>query len=187
MLVVCFDKMVHRDLSSWNAMITGYPMHGDGKEALKLFHQMQDSGINPDRVTFIGVLAACCHAGRVDKGWQYFELMRQHYNITPTMQHYSCMVDLFGRSGCLNEAHDFINKMPIEPDAAVWGSLLSACRIHTNIELGGLAAKRLFELVPKDAASYILLLNIYAAAGRWDGIEKIRRLMEDRGITKKPG
>lgn len=105
------------------------------------------------------------------------------------MQHYSCMVDLLGRSGCLNEACDFINKMPIEPDAAVWGSLLSACRVHTNIELGELAAKRLFELVPKDAAPYVLLSlsNIYSAAGRWDGIEKIRKLMEDRGITKKPG
>eukprot|EP01018_Ginkgo_biloba_P034522 Gb_08671 [translate_table: standard] len=182
-----FDKMPQRDVVSWNAMIVGYAMHGCGKNALQLFEQMQLSGINPDHVTFVGVLSACCHAGLVDEGRQFFDCMNEYYHITPAMEHYGCMVDLLGRVGRLDEVLGFINKMPIKPDFAVWVSLLGACRIHANIEIGEHVAERLFELDPKNAAPYVLLSNIYAAAGRWDGIEKVRKLMKDRGIKKKPG
>eukprot|EP01018_Ginkgo_biloba_P034752 Gb_24816 [translate_table: standard] len=182
-----FDQMPQQDVVAWNAMIVGYAMHGCGKEALRLFGQMQHSGTKPDHVTFVGVLSACCHAGLVDMGWQFFECMSRYYHITPTIEHYGCMVDLLGRAGYLDEAQDFINKMPIEPDAVVWGCLLGACRIHTNIELGECVAERLFELDPKDAAPYVLLSNIYAAAGRWDDIEKVRIMMKDRGVEKTPG
>eukprot|EP01018_Ginkgo_biloba_P036678 Gb_33367 [translate_table: standard] len=182
-----FGKSPRRDMVSWTAMISGYAMHGCGKEALQLFEQMQHSGTNPDHVTFIGVLSACCHAGLVDDGWKYFDHMTRHYHITPVSEHYCCMVDLLGRAGHLDEAQDFISKMPIQTDCAVWGSLLAACRIHTNVELGERVAEHLFELDPQNAAHYVLLSNIYAAAGRWDGIEKVRKLMKDRSIKKKPG
>jgi pentatricopeptide repeat protein len=182
-----FDKISNRSVVSWTAMIGGYALNGLGIEALQVFKQMQLSGTNPDAVTFVGVLSACCHAGLVDDGCQYFDYMTRNYNITPTMEHYCCMVDLLGRAGNLEEAWDFINRMPIKPGPSVWGSLLAACRIHTNIELGKYAAESLFELEPENGAPYVLLSNIYAAAGRWDDIEKVRRLMKDKRIKKEPG
>eukprot|EP01018_Ginkgo_biloba_P031744 Gb_11663 [translate_table: standard] len=182
-----FDKMTTRDVVLWNVMILGYAMHGCGMEALQQFEKMQCSGVNPNFVTFIGVLSACCHAGLVDEGWQYFHCMSRCYHITPAIEHYCCMVDLLGRAGHLVEAQDLIKKMPIKPNAAIWGSLLGACKIHTNIDLGECVAERLFELHPNDAASYVLISNLYAVAGRWNDIEKVRKQMRDRRVEKKPG
>eukprot|EP01018_Ginkgo_biloba_P001171 Gb_31188 [translate_table: standard] len=182
-----FGQMRQRDVVSWNVMIAGYAMHGHGKEAIKLFEQMQHSGMNPDHVTLIVILSACCHAGLVDEGKRYFDFMRQYYHLTPAMEHYGCMVDLLGRAGHLDEAQDFISNMPIKPDATVWGCLLGACTIHNNIQLGEYVAERLFELEPKNVVPYVLLSNMYAAVGRWDDIEKVRKMMKERRVKKKPG
>eukprot|EP01018_Ginkgo_biloba_P009821 Gb_15508 [translate_table: standard] len=182
-----FDKIPERNVVSWTAMIAGYAMHGYGVEALQLFEKMEHSGVKPDGVTFIGVLSACCHAGLVDDGWQYFKRMNRDYHITPAAKHYCCMVDLLGRAGHLDEAQAFINKMPVKPNSAVWGSLLAACRTHTNIELGEYVAERLFQLEPENTAHYVLLSNIYAAAGRWDDKEKVRKIMKDRKLKMRPG
>eukprot|EP01018_Ginkgo_biloba_P038145 Gb_41325 [translate_table: standard] len=182
-----FDTMSNKSVVSWSAMIAGYGMHGHGQDALALFKQMQETGMKPNDVTFIGVLSACSHAGLVDEGWRYFESMSQEYCIAPRVQHYACMVDLLGRAGLLDEAQDFIKKMPVEPSAGVWGSLLGACRIHCNIELGERVAERLFELEPEHAGYYVLLSNIYAAAGRWDDVTKVRTMMKDLGLKKPPG
>jgi pentatricopeptide repeat protein len=182
-----FDKMRKRDVVSWTAMIEGYAIHGCGKEALKLFEQMQHCGVKPNHITLVGVLSACCHAGLVEEGRQYFDCMSQHYHITPRMEHYSCMVDLLGRAGHLDEAEDFVNKMPIKPDATVWRCLLGACRAHNNIELGKRVAEYLFELDPDNASPYLQLANIYATAGRWDGLQKVRKMMNERQVKKEPG
>eukprot|EP01018_Ginkgo_biloba_P009720 Gb_34410 [translate_table: standard] len=182
-----FDKTQIRNVVSWTTMIVGYAMHGCGKEAVQLFEQMQCSGTKPNHITFIGVLSACCHAGLVDDGLQYFDRMSQDYHITPAAEHYCCIVDLLGRAGRLDEAQDFINKMPIKPDAAVWASLLSACRIHNNIELGEHVAGHLLELDLENSGHYVLLSNIYAESGRWDDKEKVRRIMKDRKVKKMPG
>eukprot|EP01018_Ginkgo_biloba_P030770 Gb_22711 [translate_table: standard] len=184
---ILFDKMYERDVVSWNAMIAAYGMHGHGEDALALFTQMQITGMKPDHVTFIGVLTACRHAGLVDEGWQYFNCISRDYGITPMVEHYACMVDLLGRAGQLDEAHDFIKKMPIDPGASVWGALLFACRIHCNIELGECASERLLELEPSNAGNYVLLSNIYAAAGRWDDVAKVRTMLKDTGVEKGPG
>ncbi|XP_057837442.2 pentatricopeptide repeat-containing protein At5g15300 [Cryptomeria japonica] len=182
-----FDKMHERDVVSWNAIIAGYAVHGFGKKALQLFEKMQQSGRKPNHVTFIGVLTACCHAGLVDEGWLYFHNMNQYYNISPVMEHYGCMVDLLGRAGCLDEAQTFIYNMPIKPDAAIWLSLLGACKIHMNIELGEKAARQLFDLNSKNTAPYVLLSNIYASAGRWDNLKNVRKMMIDKKVQKSPG
>eukprot|EP01018_Ginkgo_biloba_P002504 Gb_20571 [translate_table: standard] len=182
-----FDKMHQRNTISWTSMIAGYGMHGRGKEALKLFEEMQHSGMKPDHVTLVCILSACCHAGLVDEGRQYFDCMSEYYHITPAMEHYGCMVDLLGRAGHLDEAEDFINRMPIKPDATVWRCLLGACRIHNNIKLGERVAECLFELDPKNAAPYVLLSNMYAAAGRWDDIENIRSMMKEKRVKKTAG
>eukprot|EP01018_Ginkgo_biloba_P011244 Gb_34298 [translate_table: standard] len=182
-----FEKMSQRDVVSWSAMIAGYGMHGQGKDALALFSQMQETGMKPNPITLTSVLYACSHAGLVDEGWKYFNCMSRDFCITPGMDHYACMVDLLGRAGRLDEAQDFIKKMPIEANAEVWGPLLGACRIHCNIELGESVAEHLFNMEPKNAGNYVLLSNIYAAASKWDGVTKVRTMMKERGVTKTPG
>jgi pentatricopeptide repeat protein len=182
-----FDKMSQRDVVSWSVMIAGYGMHGHGDTALSLFSQMQQTGMKPDHITFVSVLSACSHAGLVDEGWHNFYRMTREYSILPLVEHYACMVDILGRAGQLDEAQDFIKKMPLEPNSTVWGALLGACRIHCNIELGEYVAKRLFDLNTKDCGHYVLLSNIYAAAGRWNDVAKVRTIMKGRGLKKSPG
>jgi pentatricopeptide repeat protein len=180
-----FNKMSDKNAISFNAMIVGYAQHGCGKEVLQLFEQMVEAGNNPDHITFIGVLSACSHAGLVDEGFLYFDAMSQDHGITPTMDHYACMIDLLGRAGRLNKAEDFINCMPFEPDARVWGALLGACCIHGNIALGKQAAEYLIQFEPQNDGTYILLSNIYASAGMWDDVAMVRKAMEDMGLKKK--
>jgi pentatricopeptide repeat protein len=182
-----FDRMLERDVISWSVMIAGYGMHGHGKEAITLFNRMQLAGMKPDHITFVAVLAACSHAGLVDEGHQYFNSMSRDYHVTPRLEHYTCMVDILGRAGCLNEAYDFIQKMPIKPSAGVWGALLGACRIHCNIDLGECVAKCLLDLKPKHAGYYVLVSNIYAVAGLWGDVAKVRAMMKERGLNKTPG
>ncbi|XP_057861159.2 uncharacterized protein LOC131069670 [Cryptomeria japonica] len=182
-----FDRTSERDLVLWNAMIGGYGMHGHANDAVALFSQLQETGMKPDEITFIGILNACGHAGLVEEGWRYFHCMSQMYGITPTLEHYACMVNLLGRCGKLDEAKSFISNMPLEPDAGIWGTLLGACRVHCHIELAEWASEHLFYLEPKKAVNYILLSNIYAAAGMWDGVAKVRAMMKETGLTKSPG
>lgn len=168
-------------------MIAAYGMNGHGEDAVALFSQMQQAGLMPDHVTFISVLSACSHAGLVNEGRQYFDCMSQDYCITPRMEHYVCMVDLLGRAGFLNEAHNFIKKMSFEPSIGVWGALLFACRIHCNIELGEHVANLLLQLDPRNSGTYILLSSIYATAKRWDDVAKIRAKLKETGLEKSPG
>eukprot|EP01018_Ginkgo_biloba_P004534 Gb_08029 [translate_table: standard] len=182
-----FNKMPERSVVSWTAMITAYAQHGLGSEAIQLFEQMQKTNMKPNHITLVGVLSACSHAGLADEGMHYFDSMNRDYCITPIAEHYACMVDLLGRCGRLNQAKDFIHKMPFQPDAVIWGALLGACRVHLNTEVGKYAAERLFELEPKDPATYVLLSNLYAAAAQWDNVAKVRIMMKDREVKKKPG
>lgn len=182
-----FNKMSERTLVSWNAMIAGYGMHAHIDETFVLFSQMQDTCLKPDHITFVALLSACSHSGLVDEGWHYFCCMSQVYGITPRMEHYACMVDLLGRAGMLHEANDFINNMPFQPDSSIWGTLLSACKLHCNIELAEKAAEQLFKLEPENTGFYILLSNIYAGAGRWYDVAKVRKMLRDRGLRKEAG
>lgn len=182
-----FDKIYKPDTVLWTTIISAYAQHGHGREALLLFEEMQQAGLTPNHVTFLGVLAACSHTGLVDKGWHYFLSMSQHHGIRPRVEHYVCMVDILGRSGHLDEAEDLINSIPYEPDAILWKALLGACRVHGNLDIGRRAAEHLFDLEPQNAAAYVLLSNIYAAAGKWDDVAKVRRMMKDREVKKNPG
>ncbi|KAH9287726.1 hypothetical protein KI387_031843, partial [Taxus chinensis] len=182
-----FNKLSQKNQISWTTMIAGYGMHGLGQEALTLFKQMQQADMKPDYITFVAILSACSRAGLVNEGWQYFESMQQVYGIIPTMENYACMVDLLGRAGQLNEAREFIEGMPLQPSVTVWGSLLGACRIHCNIELGEYSAKQIFELEPENPGFYVLLSNIYANDGRWDDAANVRTLLKSRNLTQRPG
>ncbi|KAI3890756.1 hypothetical protein MKW92_044791 [Papaver armeniacum] len=179
-----FQQLKEKRVVPWNAIITGYAMHGHAKEALALFADMQKEGFPPDHITFVGVLSACSRGGFMDQGWKFFESMLEDYLIKPTVQHYTCMVDLLGHSGRLVEAYDLIMGMQVRADSGIWGSLLNSCRLHGNVELGEQALAKLIALQPDDAGNYVILSNIYAQAGKWDGVAKLRMLMKEKGLKK---
>lgn len=182
-----FDSMPQKNYVTWTSIMTGYGMLGRGEEVLKLFDGMQKEGLKPDDVTFLVVLYACSHAGLVDVGLKYFESMSKNYGVVPRAAHYSCVVDLLGRAGQLDKAWKTICNMPMEPTSMVWMALLSACRVHKNVNLAELALKKLVESRSDSDTSYTLLSNIYANAGRWKDVVQTRIKMKKSGITKQPG
>ncbi|XP_008808560.1 pentatricopeptide repeat-containing protein At2g27610 [Phoenix dactylifera] len=182
-----FERQSERDLVSWNSMLSGYAQHGYGKKALKIFGEMEARGLEMDGITFIGVITACTHAGLVEEGRRYFDSMVKDHQISPTMEHYACMVDLYSRASRLEEALSLIKGMPFPANATVWRTLLGACRVHRNVSLGELAAKKLISLEPMHSAAYVLLSNIYAAAGKWEERANIRKLMDERKVKKEAG
>ncbi|XP_020247743.1 pentatricopeptide repeat-containing protein At2g27610 [Asparagus officinalis] len=182
-----FERQPERDLVSWNSMVSGYAQHGYGKRALQIFQEMVEQGLVLDSVTFLGVLVACTHTGLIDEGRKYFDSMIKDHEIVPTMGHYACMVDLYSRAGRLKEAMELITDMPFQAGPTVWRTLLAACRVHKNIELGELAAKTLIQMEPNDSAAYVLLSNVYATAGRWEDRDAVRKLMDDRKVKKEAG
>lgn len=182
-----FQGIHRRKLAHWTAMIMGLGMHGLANDAIKLFMEMQRIGIRPHSIAFVGVLNACSHAGMVDEGHRFFDLMSKEYGIKPTVEHYGCLVDLLCRVGHLEEARDVIDQMPMRPNEIIWMSLLSGCRKYGKVELGEFAAKHVIALVPKTSGCYVLLSNIYAAAGLWESVSKMRELMKERGVRKDPG
>lgn len=150
-----FYLIPHKDLVSWNVMISVYGMHGFGMDSVNLFQCLRVMGLKPNHVTFTNLLSACSHSGLIDEGWRYFETMKKEYNMEPAMEQYYCMVDLMARAGQFDETLDFMKKMPFEPNSAVWGSLFGACRIHCNPDLAEYAARHLFELEPLSSGNYI--------------------------------
>ncbi|KAG0499584.1 hypothetical protein HPP92_004275 [Vanilla planifolia] len=180
-----FDKLADKRVVSWNAMISGYAMHGHVDEALALFYNMRkEAALIPDNITFVGVLSACSHAGLIEEGQMFFDLMERDFSIKPTIQHYTCMIDLLGHAGRLEEAHKLIQEMPMKPDSGVWGALLKGCMIRSNVELGERALRELIELEPNDAGNYVLLSNIYCQARKWEEAANIRKKMTNKGLKK---
>ncbi|KHN12612.1 Pentatricopeptide repeat-containing protein [Glycine soja] len=184
---IVFDNMPQRNAVSWTSLMTGYGMHGRGEDALRVFDEMRKVPLVPDGITFLVVLYACSHSGMVDHGINFFNRMSKDFGVDPGPEHYACMVDLWGRAGRLGEAMKLINEMPMEPTPVVWVALLSACRLHSNVELGEFAANRLLELESGNDGSYTLLSNIYANARRWKDVARIRYTMKRTGIKKRPG
>ncbi|XP_020591790.1 pentatricopeptide repeat-containing protein At4g13650-like [Phalaenopsis equestris] len=182
-----FNYLNERDIVSWNAMIMGFSQHGFVKKALYLFSEMQKSGIKPDEFTFIGILASFSRVGLVAAGWEYFNMMTEHYGLEHRMEHYGCMVDLLGRSNKLSEALDFIYAMPVEPDNIVWETLLASCKVHGDAELVKCIAKRILEMKPEDASPYITFSTIDTFTGIWDGKTFIRDKVKSQGLSKEPG
>lgn len=178
-----FRGLTEKDVNVWTTMITGFAFHGYGSKALQLFSQMQGDVV-PNEVTFVAVLTACSHGGLVDEGLKLFNSMKESYGIEPGIEHYGCLVDLFARSGRLSEAKEVIDNMPMEPSQSIWGAVVGACRAHGYMELAEIALTELLKLEPDESGGYILLSNIYASWGRWSCADKIRELMESRGVKK---
>ncbi|WJX94855.1 hypothetical protein P8452_76231 [Trifolium repens] len=180
-----FVEMPVKNIVSWNSMIMGYGLHGNGDKALEMFAEMEKAGQKPNDTTFVCVLSACTHAGMVMEGWWYFDLMRRVYKIEPKVEHYGCMVDLLARAGLVKNSEELIEKVSVKGGSALWGALLSRCRTHLDSELGENIAKRLVELEPLDIGPYLLLSDIYAAQGRWDDVEHVRLMMKEKGLQKE--
>ncbi|GLT98526.1 hypothetical protein SLE2022_160280 [Rubroshorea leprosula] len=182
-----FSKMNEKNVSSWTSMIVGYAMHGHVIEALECFRCMREAGVRPNHVTFVGVLSACVHGGRVQDGRHFFDMMKNVYRIQPQLQHYGCMADLLGRSGLFEEARKMVEEMPLKPNVVIWGCLLGACEKHGNVKMGEWVAKHLLELEPGNDGVYVVLSNIYATRGLWAEVEEMRGFMKQKKLTKTPG
>lgn len=182
-----FDKMHIKDIVSWTSLMSAYGRNGKGYQAIELFTKMQDLGFVPDSIAFVSILSACSHAGLLSEGRYYYRLMTDGYKIIPRLEHSTCIVDLLGRAGLVDEAYDHIKKMPMEPNDRAWGALLSACHIYNNMDIGVVAADHLFKLAPQQSGYFVMLSNIYAKAGRWKDVTLIRSVMKGRGIKKIPG
>ncbi|KAG0468319.1 hypothetical protein HPP92_017647 [Vanilla planifolia] len=179
-----FDEMPRKNVVSWNTMINGLAVNGCGRMGLQLFDEMLCRGIEPNASTFVSVLGCCNHAGLVETGRELFQAMKVKYKIKPGAEHYGCMVDLLGRCGRTREALELIKEMPLRPNAAIWGSLLSACRNSGDIEVAEAAVKVLMDLEPENSGNFVLLANLYADAGRWQDAEKIWSKMRGMRIWK---
>lgn len=180
-----FRNMREKVITTCNSILGGLAFHGHSEEAIHIFKEMCRLKIRPNDISFVGVLVACSHAGRVQEGREYFRLMRDEYNIEPNIRHYGCMVDLLGRAGLLKEAFKFVDKMKIKPNAIIWRTLLGSCRVHNNVELGRRANEQLLKLRWGESGDYVLLSNIYASHGEWNGAERLRKVMDDNGVRKE--
>ncbi|XP_073145106.1 pentatricopeptide repeat-containing protein At5g66520-like [Henckelia pumila] len=182
-----FGSIKEPTVISWSAMIQGLAIHGQAEQALEFFSKMVQTGVRPNGVTFVGLLHACSHLGLINEGRTYFCSMTQDYGIIPSIEHYGCMVDLLSRAGLLQEAHEFIKKMPIQPNSAVWGAVLGGCKVHKNIEMAEVAIEHLLELDPYNDGYYVVLANIFAEAKKWEDVARVRKLMTSRGLRKTLG
>ncbi|KAB2611171.1 pentatricopeptide repeat-containing protein [Pyrus ussuriensis x Pyrus communis] len=161
--------------------------HGTANDVVDLFSEMQRDRVRPNQVTFVSLLNACSHAGLVEEGCRYFELMTQVFGIEPLKEHYACMVDLLGRAGLLEKASNLVIDYVGVADAKIWGPLLGACKVHGNAELSEIAARHLFEIEPRDTENYELLANTYAEANKWDDADRMKKMMTQRGMGEAPG
>lgn len=166
-------------------------MNGYTGKALQIFSEMSRFAAKPDHITFIGVLSACSHGGLLDEGRKYFHAMKEIHQLEPKLEHYGCFIDLLGRVGQLDEAEEIIRSIPpglVKDVMPLWGSLLGACRIHGNVEIGNRLAEQILELEEFGSSGiHVLIANIYAAAERWEDVTKVRKKMKDLGVKKTPG
>lgn len=184
-----FDMTLRKELTSWNSMINCYALHGKSKNAIMVFEEMIASkdDVKPDKITFVGLFNTCTHGGLVEEGIAYFDLMTKVYEIKPEIQHYGCMIDLLGRAGQFDKAMDVVKGMEMEPDEAVWGSLLNGCKIHRRTDLAELALRKLMEIDPHNGGYASMLANIYGEMGNWEEVRKVRKMLKERNAYKTPG
>jgi len=182
-----FADMKHKNVVLWNAMIASFTRHGKSWEAMVLFEKMQQSGISPNEVTYVSLMSVCGHAGLVEEARCYFGLLISDQTVEPNVLHYSCMVDVLGRSGKTGEAWELIQQMPFEPTPSMWGSLLGSCRKYRNVGIARLAAEQLFKLEPENGGNHALLSDVYAASGSWENAVLARKYLNDTGARKDMG
>ncbi|XP_022987633.1 putative pentatricopeptide repeat-containing protein At1g68930 isoform X2 [Cucurbita maxima] len=138
-----FDVMPTRNVITWNAMIVGYAQNGRDKDMLELFENMLQEKFKPDNVTFVGVLSACLHSNLIEQGQVFFDSISNQHGLTPSLDHYACMVNLLGRSGRIDQAVNLIKSMPHEPDFLIWSTLLSVSATKGDVARAEMADGRM--------------------------------------------
>ncbi|KAI3784578.1 hypothetical protein L1987_43679 [Smallanthus sonchifolius] len=188
-----FMRMGHKNVHTWTAMVSGLAVHGKGKQALKFFDDMTDSGVLPNSVTFTSLLLACSQAGLVEEGLSLFHKMKTKFCVVPLSHHYGCIVDLLARAGHLDDAFKFIIGEKVESDEVLWRSLLHACRLHNDVVMGERVAKILIAMKPEvdleacdRSEDYVALSNMCASAGRWEEVAAVREVIIDKGMEANP-
>lgn len=179
-----FERMEIKDVKSWTAMISGYGVHGEAKDAIRIFHRMEEEGYRPNKVTFLAVLSACSHGGMVVEGISFLEKMVQDYGFSPKVEHYGCIIDLLGRAGLLEEAHNLIKSLPIDGDATGWRALLAACRVYGNVDLGERVKRVLLEVYDEHPTDSILLSSTYAVAGRLPDYTRMLKIEKEKTMKE---
>lgn len=182
-----FVSISYPNVAAWTALINGYAHHGLGAEAILLLEHMINQGVHPNSATFVGILSACAHAGLVNEGMRFFRIMKESYGVTPTLEHFTCAVNLLGRSGRLREAEELIKEMPVEADNVIWGALLNACWFCMDMEVGERVAAKMFDMDPVPISAYVMMSNIYAVLGKWEEKVKVRRILRGKEVKKDPG
>ncbi|KAK8947249.1 Pentatricopeptide repeat-containing protein [Platanthera zijinensis] len=182
-----FRKLEGRDTYSWTAMINGLAMHGFASECHLLFSEMLHQSVQPNEVTFLGVLSACSHAGLVSECKLYFDRMVKVHGITPKLEHYGCVVDVLCRAGHLEEALVFVENMPVDPSAAIWGSLFGACMIRKDFVMGEKIGEHMIGVEPENGGGYVFLMNMYSGLQRWKEAAGMRMKMRQRKTEKAGG
>ncbi|CAN1267647.1 Pentatricopeptide repeat-containing protein At2g13600, partial [Linum perenne] len=182
-----FSSISSPNVAAWTALINGYAHHGLGSEAILLFKHMLEQRIVPNGATFVGCLAACVHAGLIDEGMEIFLSMDKAYGVTPTLEHYTCVVDLLGRSGRVLEAEKFVKEIPFEADIVVWATLLNACCFWKNIEAGERVAEYMFNMFSEPASAHVILSNMYAVLDKWGRKMAVRNRLRSLEVKKDPG
>lgn len=180
-----FESCRYKDVFTWNAMLVGLAIHGQGLILLDYFSRMVGEGIQPDGISFLGVLIGCSHAGLVGEARKIFNEMESVYSVAREPKHYGCMADMLARAGLIEESVEMIKGMPSGGDVFAWGGLLGGCRIHGNVEIAKQAAQQVMEIKPEDGGVYSVMANIYANTEQWDDLVKIRRSLGANRRAKK--
>lgn len=162
-------------------------MQGDCSGSLALFNDMMKENLNPSNATFTSILSACSHTGMVGEGWKHFDMMCRRFNFVPSMKHYVSVVDLLARAGRLDEALEFIENLPVQPDVGLYGAFIHGCKLHSRFDLGEKAARRMLELHPYDSCYYVLMANLDASDGKWIQANQLRESMKTKDMSKLPG
>jgi pentatricopeptide repeat protein len=163
-----FEELTAVDVCSWNILISGYVQVGQSECVFHIVDRMIDKGITLNLATFAFVLNACSHAGVVNKGLMYFKAMIKFYGYIPAIEHYNCMIDLFGRADCITMAMALIDRMPLHPDIVVWHTLLGACQNWNMVDFGKLAFEHAVRINENSAAAYLFMWNVYASSSQID-------------------
>ncbi|KAH7373029.1 hypothetical protein KP509_17G033700 [Ceratopteris richardii] len=158
------QELAFRDTVTWNALIAGYAQQGLCEKVLECLRWMQIEGISPDASTFVCVLNACSHSGLLEDGFMFFKDMSTKYGIRQNLEHFTCMIDLFGRLGHLDKAVEMIQEIPSD-DSAVWSVLLDACGKWGDVDVGRWALQQAALAEETNSATYVLLSNVHANTG----------------------
>ncbi|XP_030476208.1 putative pentatricopeptide repeat-containing protein At3g15130 [Syzygium oleosum] len=182
-----FSEMPAKNVVSWTVMITGFGKHGLGEEAVSLFKEMQLEKVELDSVTYLAVLSACSHSGLIDESQKIFSSLCADRPMKRQVEHYSCMVDVLGRAGRIKEAKILIESMQMKPTVGIWQTLLSACRVHGDLETSREVGEILMKMDELNPVNYVMMSNIYLEAGYWRESQKIREEVKEKRLTKVGG